>query len=294
MLKKVLKDPGVLVCLIIIVALVVLGFIAPLVAPHDPLEVQATLKYAPPSPGYPVGNDYLGRDVFSRLLYGIRPSLLWVLLAMITINVIALGLAMLAGYRRRGTDEVIMRICDIMLSFPSEIMVLAIVGIIGVGLRNILIVIVLLGWPWYTRVYRSAVMKYSDKNYVIYSRSIGNSMGNIMLKELLPAVLPEVAVIAAGNIASLIMSISSYSFLGLGIQAPAPEWGAMLNQAKESLALNPQQMIAPAAVIVGVCILFSLFADNLRNALDVKHVKSGWRRKLARYKKQKRKEAEVK
>ena len=294
MFKRIIKDPPALICLIIITALIVAGFLAPVIAPHDPLEVAVQYKYAPPSATYPAGNDYLGRDVFSRLLYGIMPSLIWVLIAMFAINGIAVILAMIAGYKQGKVGEVIMRICDIMLSFPSEIMVLAIVGIIGVGLGNILIVIVLLGWPWYTRVYRSAVLKYTDKNYIKYSAAIGSGMGKIMFTQIFPAILPEIAVIAAGNVSSLILSISSYSFLGLGVQAPTAEWGSMLNQAKESLALNPQQMIAPAIVIVGVCILFSLFADFLRNALDVKHVRSGWRRKLAKRNRQLKKEARKK
>ena len=294
MTRRILKNRGVRICLMIIAALVLTGIFAPLLAPHDPLEVQVKLKYAAPSLSYPAGNDYLGRDVFSRLIYGIRPSLIWVLISMFCINLIALFFSVMAGYRRGRIDEVIMRVCDIMLSFPTEIMVLAIVGIIGVGLRNILIVVILLGWPWYARVYRSIFIKYSTKNYVQFSQAIGTRFSRILFTELLPAALPEITVLAMGQVASLILSISSYSFLGLGVQAPTPEWGAMLNQAKESLALNPQQMIAPAVTVVGVCIVFSLFADVLRNALDVQYVRTDWRRKRRKWMREHRKASRTK
>lgn len=270
-LKKIKHDPIAMVCVAVISLLVLAGILAPVIAPNDPEQVNMSLKYAGISKEYPLGNDYLGRCTLSRLIYGIRPSVLLVLAAM-AVNIgtgLIIGLA--AGYFKGKTDEIIMRFCDIMLSFPADVMVLAVLGVFGVGLDKILLAIVFLRWPWYARVFRTAVMKYTDKNYVQFAKSSGYSTAHIIFRDILPSVFPEVVMIASCNVSSLILSISGYSFLGLGVQAPASEWGMMLNEAKNAMLLHPGQMLPPGISIMVVCVSFAFLGDSIRDAMDSKH-----------------------
>lgn len=277
--QKMKRDPIALACLAVIVIIFLLGCFSHVIAPHDPTEVNTALKYASPSFAYPLGNDYLGRCILSRLLYGIVPSVLLVVIAMACTIAIGTIIGLLSGYCRGKVDEFFMRFCDIMLSFPADVMVLAIVGIFGTGLRNILVAIIVLRWPWFARVFRTAVMKYTDKNYVQFAKASGCSFTHIIFRHILPSVFPEIAVIASNNVSSLILCISGFSFLGLGVQAPTPEWGMMLNEARNVLLLHPGQMMAPGIAIIIVCVAFSFLGDSIRDAMDVKHVRYGLRKK---------------
>lgn len=278
--KKLRHDPIAVTCLIIIAAVILIGCFAPLIAPNDPNQMNPELKYAGMSARYPLGNDYLGRCVLSRVIYGIRPSVLLIMLAMLVTIGIGAAIGLVSGYYKGKVDEFFMRLCDIMLSFPSEVMILAFVGIFGVGLRNILLATVLLRWPWYARVFRTAVMKYTDKNYVQFARATGCSTAHILFGHLLPAVFPEIALIASNSLCSLILSVSGYSFLGLGVQAPTAEWGMMLSEAKNVMLVHPEQMLAPGLAIMLVCVSFAFLGDSLRDAMDAKHVS---RRKQCRH-----------
>ncbi|MGI5984546.1 MAG: ABC transporter permease subunit [Clostridiales bacterium] len=171
--EKLKKDRIAMISISVIALIIVTGCLAPYIAPNDPDAMNISLKYAKPSTQYLFGNDYLGRCVLSRIIYGIRPSVLLVLLAMAATIGIGTIIGLISGYTKGKVDEVFMRICDILQSFPSDVMVLAVVGIFGVGLKNILLAIILLRWPWYARVFRTAVMKYTDKNYIQFAKAIG-------------------------------------------------------------------------------------------------------------------------
>ncbi|WMI80776.1 nickel/cobalt ABC transporter permease [Anaerotignum sp. MB30-C6] len=278
-LKKLKKDPVVIGFTMIILVVILLGCFAPLIAPNDPNEMSITLKYGAISFQYPFGNDYLGRCIFSRILYGIRPSVLMVISAMMLTVSIGTLVGLVAGYFKGKVDEILMRICDIMLSFPPDAMVLASVGIFGVGLRNILLTIVFLRWPWYARVFRTAVMKYTDKNFIQFAKASGTNDMRIIFRHILPSVLPDITVVASNNICTLILMISGFSFLGLGVQAPTAEWGVMLNEAKRVMLSHPEQLIAPATAIILVCVSFAFLGDALRDAMDSKHMNYNLQRK---------------
>ena len=271
--KKLLKDPIAIAAMVVIILVLFLGLIGPMVAPNDPNLVNATKKFAAPGGQYPLGCDYLGRCVFSRILYGIRPTVIMVLVAMIVNIFIGLMYGMIAGYCKGMVDNVMMRICDILLSFPAEVMILSVIGIFGKGLDKIILALVLLRWPWYARVFRSAVLKYTEKNYVYFAKANGYSTPKILFGNILPAVIPEVVVIASNNMSSLILSISGYSFLGLGIQPPNAEWGMMLSEARNAILSHPEQMLAPGFAIIIVCLAFAFLGDSLRDAMDSKHVR---------------------
>ncbi|KKI90047.1 peptide ABC transporter permease [Bacillus sp. SA1-12] len=271
-------DKLAVISLIIIIITIIVGLFAPFFAPYDPNEVNMGLRYASPSWEYLLGNDHLGRCILSRIIYGIRPSVLWVLVALFISVLIGAVLGFLAGYFKGKVDALIMRICDIMLSFPGYVMTLAIVGILGVGLENILIAFILVKWAWFTRVIRTSVMQYSDLDYVKFSKAAGISDLTIMYKHLVPVTFSDIAVISSSSIGSMILQISGFSFLGLGIQAPNAEWGMMLNEAREVMFTRPELMLAPGFAIVLIVSAFHFFSDALQVVLDPKLITSKTKR----------------
>lgn len=269
--SKFLKDKTAVVCMTIIFAVIIIGIFAPVFAPNNPIKINSSQMLKGCSLIFPLGTDHLGRCILSRLIYGIRPSVLWVICAMFVTVTIGTVLGLISGYCKGKVDEIIMRIGDIMLSFPSEVITLAIIGIFGVGLRNILLASILTKWSWYTRVIRSAVLKFSEQNYIYFAKASGASTVHIIYRHILPVTFSEIIVIASNNVPAFILMIAGLSFLGFGVQAPFPEWGMMLNEAQNVLLSFPQQMIAPGMAIVTVSVAFSFLGDSLRDVLDPQH-----------------------
>lgn len=272
MWKRLFQNKMAVVMMSVLLAVALAGILAPWIAPNDPYENNILNKFAGYSAQFPLGTDHLGRCILSRMIYGIRPTLFLSLVTMI--GTIGLGTVMglLAGYFRGPVEEIIMRAVDVMMSFPSQIMVFAVVALLGIDVRNVIMANVLIKWAWYARMIRTNVMKYRDRNFVLYSRCIGSGERFILIRHLLPSIASEMAVLATLDIGWAILNISTLSFLGLGVQAPVPEWGAMLNEAKNVMTTNPIQMIAPGIAIVVVVAAFNLLGDALRDALDPKEV----------------------
>lgn len=268
--KRFVQNKMAMRILLFLLLLSIVGIFAPFFAPHDPYETNIIQKFAPFSLNYPLGTDQLGRCILSRLIYGIRPTLFLSLLTMVGTIFIGTLMGVLSGYFRGPLEEVIMRLVDVMLSFPSQIMVFAVVALLGVDVRNVILANVFIKWAWYARMIRTNVLKYKDKNYILYSRSIGNTTPYIIVKHLIPAISSELAVLATLDMGWAILNISTLSFLGLGVQAPTPEWGAMLNEAKNVMTTNPVQMLAPGIAIVLVVASFNFLGDALRDAFDPK------------------------
>ena len=255
-----------------VAVIALMGIFAPWIAPNDPYATDILNKFADYSWKYPLGTDQLGRCVLSRMIYGIRPTLG---LAMVTMaGTIGLGavLGISAGYFRGIVEEVIMRLVDVMLSFPSQIMVFAVVALLGINVQNVILANVFIKWAWYARMIRTGVMQYRDRNFVQFSRCVGMPERFILFRHLLPSITSDLAVLASLDVGWAIINNSTLSFLGLGVQAPTPEWGAMLNEAKEVLTSNPTQMIAPGIAIVALVCCFNLMGDALRDVLDPKEV----------------------
>lgn len=270
MLKRLLKNKMALMCIALIFILIIVGIFAPLIVPNDPYENNILNKFAPYSWKYPLGTDHLGRCVFSRMIYGIRPTLFLSLVTMI--GTIGMGtlMGLLSGYFKGIVDNIIMRIVDVMLSFPSQIMILAVVALLGVDIRNVIIANVLIKWAWYARMIRTNVIKYTDKNFILFSRCIGSGERFILFRHMIPCIASEMVVLATLDIGWAILNISTLSFLGLGVQAPIPEWGAMLNEAKNVMTTNPIQMIAPGVAVVILVAAFNFLGDCLRDIFDPK------------------------
>lgn len=256
----------------IVILVALLGIFAPVIAPHDPYAADILHKFASFSLEYPLGTDNLGRCILSRMLYGIRPTLGLAVLTMLgTIGLGAL-MGLLAGYFRGITEELIMRVVDVMLSFPSQIMVFAVVALLGINVQNVILANVFIKWAWYARMIRTGVMQYRDRNFVQFSRCIGTPERFILVRHLIPSIAADLAVLASLDVGWAIINISTLSFLGLGVQAPTPEWGAMLNEAKNVLTSNPTQMIVPGIAIVILVSVFNLMGDAIRDVLDPKEV----------------------
>lgn len=268
--RQLMKNKMALCCLMIISIIILLGIFVPYIAPFDPNKVRIVRKYASISAEHWLGCDHLGRDIFSRLLYGIRSTLFLSLLTMTITIIVGSIIGLISGYQRGKLDEVIMRLCDIMLSFPSQVMILAIVGVLGVGIENVIIANIVVKWAWYSRMIRSSVIKYSRKNYILFSRAIGAPHSFIIRRHLLPNIMSELVVLATLDTGWVILNISALSFIGLGVQAPTAEWGLMLSEAKNVMIQHPMQMVYPGIAILVVVAAFNLLGDCLRDILDPK------------------------
>lgn len=272
MLKKLMKNKIAVITLMIILLTMVIGIFAGEFAPNDPNKTSITNKFAQGSREFPLGTDHLGRCILSRLIYGIQPTLFLSLFTMLCTITLGTIMGVLSGYSKGLLDEVIMRAVDIMLSFPSQVMILAAVGMMGVGIRNVIIASIAVKWAWYARMIRSSVIQHTNKNYILYSKTIGTGAGFIIRKHMIPNILSEVIVLGTLDMGWVIISISTLSFLGLGIQAPAAEWGAMLSEAKNVITSYPVQMLAPGIAVLIIVSAFNMLGDSLRDILDPKEV----------------------
>ena len=241
---------------------------APLVAPHDPTAVDGQAILAAPSAGHWLGTDNLGRDIFSRLVYGARWSLGAAASAAAAIVLVGITVGVIAGYVGGFVDDVLMRIVDVLLAFPSLVLALAIVGTLGPSLQNVLIGMVAIWWVDYARVMRGLTLGVREHEYVTAAQCAGASAPRVILRHVLPNVIPSVLVLATLELGSLILAISGLSFLGLGAQPPTPEWGTMLNDGRPFFQRAPQLMLYPGLAITLVVVGCNLLGDGLRDVLD--------------------------
>lgn len=255
---------------ILVLALVALALLAPLVAPRSPNVQRLDASLGPPSLAYPLGGDEFGRDILSRLVYGARVSL-WV--AGLSVGIaLLLGTAagLVAGYRRDWSDLVLMRIMDALLTVPSLILALAIAAALGPGARNAAIAIGLVYIPHFARPVRAQVLSLADQEFVAAARALGVPEMRVLFRHILPNVLSTVVVLASLNAGFAIMWEASLSFLGVGVQPPAPSWGAMLRTGYPFLEQAPWVAIAPGCAILLAVLGFILLGDRLQQALDPK------------------------
>ncbi|MBI1877042.1 MAG: ABC transporter permease subunit [Chloroflexi bacterium] len=266
--RRLLRDRLTALGLIFLLALGLLALLAPLVARADPVAIDPANKYRPPSTDFPLGADNLGRSIWARLVYGARITLSMAGLAMAAILAIGVSVGVLAGLSGGWVDDLLMRIVDILLAFPTLILALAIAGMLGPGLGNVLIALVAVGWVNYARVARGLVLSVKEKDYVEAARALGVSPGWLALRHVLPNIISPVVVLASLDMGNLLLSISAFSFLGLGAQAPTPEWGRMLDDAWPFIQTQPQLMIYPGLAVFLTVLAFNLVGDRLRDALD--------------------------
>ena len=256
--------------LVVIVLFVLVAVLAPWIAPYDPTQQTWTAIRKPPSWQHWFGTDESGRDLFSRVIYGARASLM---AGVVSVS-IALGLGvpigLLAGYGGRWVDALIGRITDAMLACPFLILAIALAAFLGPSLQNAMIAIGLTTTPIFVRLTRGQVMAVKVEDYVEAARAVGNPPVRIAVRHILPNILPALIVQATISIATAIIAEASLSFLGLGQQPPAPSWGSMLNTAQRFLSNAVWMAIFPGVAIFLAVLSFNLLGDGLRDALDPK------------------------
>ena len=245
---------------------ILVAIFAPLLAPHDPLA-QTFVPFSPPSREHLFGTDELGRDVFSRTLYGARISLPLGVLLVALASTIGGILGAVAGYFRRWVDAGVMRTADLVFAFPAILLAMVVTASLGPGLRNAVLALVIVAWPSYARVVRSLVLSVGDSEYVWATRLLGASARRSLVREVLPNVVGPVLVLATLDIGNAILLLSGLSFLGLGAQPPAAEWGSMVATGTQFF----QQWwmgTFPGLAIFTAVLAFNFMGDSLRDVFD--------------------------
>ncbi|WP_050614066.1 nickel transporter permease [Bacillus testis] len=262
------KNKVALVGTIIVIFFLLLAFLAPLIAPYDFKGQELANRLKPPSSDHWFGTDDFGRDIFSRVVYGARISL-WVgFFSVIGSLTVGCLLGIVAGYYGRWVDGIISRIFDIMLAFPSILLAIAIVAVLGPSLQNALIAIAIVNIPTFGRLIRSRVLSVKEEEYIVAAKAIGMGNGRILFQHVLPNSMAPIIVQGTLAIATAIIEAAALGFLGLGAEAPNPEWGKMLSDAKPFLTTAPWTMIFPGVAIMLTVLGFNLMGDGLRDALD--------------------------
>ncbi len=243
---------------------------APLLTPYDPIALDVDAIYQGPSYDHPLGTDALGRDVFTRMLFGARVSL-WVGFVAVGLSVsIGLALGLTAGYFGGLVDEFLMRLVDIMLCFPSFFLILAVIAILEPSLTNIMVVIGLTSWMGVARLVRAEALSLRQRDFIQAARLAGASSFRILIIHVLPNALAPVLVAATLGVAGAILTESALSFLGLGVQPPIPSWGNMLMEGKDTLEIAPWLSIFPGLAILFTVLGYNLLGESLRDLFDPK------------------------
>ncbi len=268
--RRFVRHYGAIVGLVIVSFIALMGIAAPILFPGGCNQMQLTQRLLPPGPGHWFGTDTFGRDLLVRVVYGSRVSLV------VGVVSVAIGaglggiLGAVAGYAGSWADNIIMRIMDAMCAFPAVLLAMALVSILGTGLLNLMLAIGLVTVPSFARIVRGSVIQVRSREYVEAAQAIGASDMRILWRHIIPNALSPLVVTASLQIASAILAASSLSFLGLGIQPPTPEWGAMLAESRGYMVRAPWLSICPGLAIALTVMGFNLVGDGLRDALDPK------------------------
>ncbi len=252
----------------VIVLFALFAVFAPLLTPYTYDEMDLANRLAPPSSGHLLGTDEGGRDVFTRLLYGARVSLLIGIVPTLLSMAIGAALGIVAGFAGGKTDTVIMRIADVMLAFPSILLAMVLMYMLGDGLINVFLTLSIVNWASVARVVRAETLRLKELEYVEAARVIGVSRNRILLRHILPNCIPTLIVLFTLNVPSSILTESSLSFLGLGVQPPAASWGLMVNQGRQYLYTAPWLGFAPCVAVMLTVLAFNFLGDGLRDVLD--------------------------
>ena len=266
--RRVRQNAGALVGMVVLAVVVGMVLLAPWLAPYDPLVMDPPAQLQPPSRVHWAGTDLFGRDLFSRLLFGGRTSLLVGGVAVLIASLPGMLLGLLAGYHGRRVDGLIMAIMDVVLAFPSILLAMLIVSVTGRGLWNVMLAVGLASVPAYTRLVRGQVLVVRKRPYVRAAITVGCSTARVIFRHILPNVLSSLVVMATLNVGWAILNASALSFLGMGVQPPWPEWGAMLKEGREFLRQAPWLTVFPGLALALVVLAINLVGDGLRDTLD--------------------------
>ena len=266
--RRLKANPAAMVALTLLVTITAACLAAPLLSPYDPLEVSPTHQFLPPSWEHLAGTDLFGRDVATRVLYGGRLSLSIGVLAVFIAAAPGTLLGLLAGYYGKWVDRLVSWLVDVMLAFPSILLALALIAVLGTGGFNVVLAVGIAGIPQYARLVRGQVLSARRQAYVRAAWTVGCTNTRIILRHILPNILGPLIVLATLDVGWAILNASALSFLGLGVQPPTPEWGAMLNEGRGYLRDAPWVTAAPGLAIALTVLSVNLLGDALRDSLD--------------------------
>jgi len=267
--RRLLRKPSAIFALIYVSLMVLVAVFADKIAPFSyELQNYDAVRLNPFSPGHWLGTDTLGRDIFSRMVYGTRVSMAVAGVVLLIAVTVGLTLGAIAGFYGGWTDMIIMRLTDVMFAFPDLLLAILIMGIRGPGITNLFFALGIVSWPGMARLVRGQVLALKETEYVQAARSLGSVDARIIMRHLLPNVLSPVLVSATLSLAGVILAESSLSFLGIGIRPPYPSWGSMLNEMVTLLYSQPQLLVGPALILALTVLAFNFLGDGLRDALD--------------------------
>lgn len=269
-LNRIMRQRKTQIGLAIAILFVLVAIFAPLIAPNNPTLVDVTVKLQNPSFKYPFGTDQLGRCVFSRIVCGSRYSLFYSFTVLAITLIVGLPVGMIAGYVGGKWDTAIMRVIDIFLAMPSFIIVLAIAGSFGTSGRNLILAMSMSYWANYARVSRALTLKIKGESYFQALKAGGLSNVRIIFKHVLRNIMPSIIALATVEIGSIILSIAGYSFIGLGVKPPTPEWGIMLSESKPFIQTFPQLMMYPGLTIMLIVFGVNMLGEGVQDGLSEK------------------------
>ncbi len=270
--RRLTKNKGAMIGLAIIIILTILAWTVDLFIDYDTqiAAIDGSHRFVAPCAEYPFGTDNMGRNLFTRVIYGTKYSLLIGVAGTVFACVVGIFLGLMAGYYGGIVDDIIMRIIDIIQAIPAVMMGIVIVSALGASMLNLIIAIGIAGVPYLTRITRAAVLTVKNQEYIEAARAVGLSKSAIMLRHILPNCVSPILVAMTMQVAQVILAASSLSFLGLGVPVPSPEWGSLLSAGRASIASHPYLCLYPGIAIVIAVLAFNLFGDGFRDALDPK------------------------
>lgn len=269
-LRRIFQQNKTRIGLGIVILFVCLALLAPILAPHDPTLVDVSLKLKNPSWAYPLRTDQLGRCVLSRLLWGSRLSLMYSLTVLAFTLIIGIPIGILSGYLGKRWDTALMRVTDIFLALPSFIVILAIAGTLGASGKNLVLAMSLSYWAQYARVSRALTLKIKGESYFQALKAGGLSNARIIFKHILRNIMPSIIALATVELGSIILAIAGYSFIGMGVQPPNPEWGIMLNDSRPFIQIFPQLMLYPGITIMLIVFGVNILGEGIQDGLSKK------------------------
>jgi peptide/nickel transport system permease protein len=269
-LRKLKRSRLALPGLLIVLVFLFCGVFAPLIAPYDPYTTDLMNVLIPPSAENWFGTDELGRDLFSRIVYGARISLIEGVFSVALAMAIGVPIGIVSGYVGGAVDAIIMRIIDMLLAFPGVLLAIVIISVLGPGLTNAIIAVAVYTIPIFARLARGSTLVVKDEPYVEAARAAGLSDLRILSRHIFPNISATLFVMMTLRVAISILTAASLSFLGLGAQAPLPEWGAMLSNSRNAMLIAPHVALFPGAAIILLVFGLNLFQDGLRQVLDPK------------------------
>lgn len=263
--RQICRQKQAIIGIVMVLFFVLVAVMAPIIAPNDPTLVDIALKLKVPSAKYWLGTDNLGRCIASRLIWGSRYSLFYSMLVMVITLMIGIPIGLIAGYVGGRLDNIIMRIIDVFLSTPTFIVALAIAGTLGASGKNMVLAMSCVWWSGYARLIRSMTIQIKGQEFIQAEIAGGAFHREIIFKHIFMNILPSVVALSTIQVGSAILAIAGYSFIGIGVQPPTPEWGIMLSDSRNYLQTSPELMIYPGLAIVFTVLAFNLLGEGIKN-----------------------------